>query len=91
MASLVLAKTVGVNAIPGDFTIVNDPGYVVVQNPNQFPTTAIGDLRRHGNPHFEVYGNTVTVGGITAGGRGRDREYRGGNRRGRSHTLYSQQ
>ena len=65
---LILAKTAGVNAIPGDFTIVNDPGYVVVQNPNQFPATANVTFAGTGNPHFEVYGNTVTVGGISTSG-----------------------
>lgn len=67
---VILAKTSGVNAFPGNFTIVNDPGYVVVQVPNQFPTTATVTFAGTGNPHFEVYGNTVTVGGIFGTGGG---------------------
>ena len=67
--TLILAKTSGY-AIPGDFTISNANTYVVVQNPNQFPATATVSFTGSGDPHFEVYGNTVTVAGIsgTVGG-----------------------
>ena len=66
---VVLAKTSG-NAIPGDFTLVDDPAFVIVQNPNQFPTTAKVTFSGSGNPHLEVYGNAVTVGAINGSGGG---------------------
>ena len=69
MASLYLAKTSG-NAITGDFTLVDDPAFVIVQNPNQFPTTAKVTFSGSGNPHLEVHGNTVTVGAIIGTGGG---------------------
>jgi fibronectin-binding autotransporter adhesin len=67
--TLILAKTAGY-AIPGNFTIANSNTFVVVQNANQFPATAAVSFTGSGDPHFEVYGNSVTVGGIsnTAGG-----------------------
>ena len=67
--TLVLAKTSGY-AIPGDFTISNANTYVVVQNPNQFPATAKISFTGTGDPHFEMYGNTVTVAGISGTGGG---------------------
>ena len=60
-----LAKTSGY-AIPGDFTIANGSTYVVVQGANQFPATA--NVAFSGFSHFEVYGNNVTVGGISGAG-----------------------
>jgi autotransporter-associated beta strand protein len=67
--TLVLAKTSGY-AISGDITISNAYTYLVVQNPNQFPTTSKIKFTGTGDPHFEIYGNTVTVAGIsgTVGG-----------------------
>ena len=64
-----LAKSSGY-AIPGDFTLVDDPAFAIVQNPNQFPTTAKVTFSGSGNPHLEVYGNTVTVGAINGSGGG---------------------
>lgn len=66
----VLAKSSG-NAIPGDFTIANANTYLRCEAANQqFPTTAKVTFSGTGDPHFEVYGNTVTVGGISATGGG---------------------
>lgn len=64
-----LAKDSGY-AITGDFTIANANTYVVVKNANQFPATAKVTFAGTGDPHFEVFGNSVTVGAIigTAGG-----------------------
>ena len=67
---LMLAKTPGVNAITGDVTLVNDAAFLVVKNPNQFPATTKVTFAGTYNPHFEVYGNTVTVGGIFCTGGG---------------------
>ena len=67
--TLILAKTSGY-AIPGDFTISNGTTYLVVQNANQFPATAKVTLSGTAHPHFEMYGNTVTVGGISGAGIG---------------------
>jgi autotransporter-associated beta strand protein len=64
--TLTLAKNSGVNAIPGDFTLSNANTFVIVQNANQFPSTAKVTFSGSGNPHFEVYGNNVTVGGISS-------------------------
>ena len=66
---VILAKTSG-NAITGDFTLVDDPAFVIVQNPNQFPTTAKVTFSGSGNPHLEVHGNAVTVGAIIGSGGG---------------------
>jgi autotransporter-associated beta strand protein len=66
---LILAKTSGY-AIPGSFTISNGNTYVVVQYPNQFPATAKVSFTGTGDPHFEMYGNTVTVAGISGTGGG---------------------
>jgi autotransporter-associated beta strand protein len=65
----VLAKTSGY-AIPGSFTISNGNTYVVVQNPDQFPASAKVSFTGTGDPHFEMYGNTVTVAGISGTGGG---------------------
>jgi autotransporter-associated beta strand protein len=67
--TVILAKTAGY-AIPGDFTISNANTFVVVQNANQFPATAKVTFNGTGDPHFSIYGHTVTVGGIigSAGG-----------------------
>ena len=63
--TVTLAKTSGY-AIPGDFTLTNNGTFVVVQNANQFPATAkITFTAGTGNPHFEIYGNSVTVAGIS--------------------------
>ena len=68
--TLALAKTSGY-AIPGDFTIANANTFVIVRNAAaQFPATAKVTFSGTGNPHFEVYGNTVTVGGISGSGAG---------------------
>ena len=68
--TLALAKTSGY-AIPGDFTIANANTFVIVRNAAaQFPATAKVTFSGTGNPHFEVYGNTVTVGGISGSGGG---------------------
>jgi fibronectin-binding autotransporter adhesin len=67
--TFILAKTSGY-AIPGDFTIANGNTYLIVRNANQFPATAKVSFTGTNNPHFEIYGNTVTVGGLcgTVGG-----------------------
>jgi autotransporter-associated beta strand protein len=67
--TVVLAKTAGY-AIPGDFTIANANTYVVVQNANQFPSTAKITFAGTGDPHFELFGHTVTVAGISGTGGG---------------------
>ncbi len=54
-------------AVPGNFTINNNGTYVMVQNANpQFPASAV--ITFSGSSHFEVMGNTVTVGGISGPG-----------------------
>ena len=64
-----LAKSSGY-AITGDFTIANANTYVIVQNANQFPATAAVTFAGTGDPHFEVFGNSVTVGKISGTGGG---------------------
>jgi autotransporter-associated beta strand protein len=54
-------------AVPGNFTINNNGTYVMVQSANpQFPASAV--VTFSGSSHFEVFGNTVTVGGISGPG-----------------------
>jgi autotransporter-associated beta strand protein len=67
--TLILAKSSGY-ALSGDITISNAYTYLVVQKPNQFPATSKVKFTGSGDPHFEIYGNTVTVAGIsgTVGG-----------------------
>ena len=82
-----LAKTSGY-AIPGDFTWSTIPR----MSSSRIPTNSRRRLMWRfgsGNPHLEVYGNTVTVGGINLRRR-RDREHRGGNRRGQRNARRQQ-
>ena len=61
-----LAKNSGY-AIPGNLTINNSSTYVIVQNANpQFSSNSL--LAFSGSSHLEVFGNTVTVGGISGSG-----------------------
>ncbi len=61
-----LAKTAGY-AIPGNLSIANSGTYVVVQNANQqFSSGTVVSFS--GSSHLEVYGNSVTVGGISGAG-----------------------
>ena len=61
-----LAKTSGY-AVPGNLTISGGSTYVVVQNANpQFSPGAI--VTFSSSPHLEVFGNNVTVGGISGAG-----------------------
>ena len=61
-----MAKTAGY-AIPGNLTISNSGTYVIVQNANnQFGPTSTVTVS--GGSHFETFGNTVTVGGISGSG-----------------------
>jgi autotransporter-associated beta strand protein len=53
-------------AIPGDFNIANASTYLVVQGANQFPTTANVSFSGTGDPHFELYGHSITVAGINS-------------------------
>ena len=69
----VLAKT-SCYAIAGDFAIANSNAFVVVQNPNQFPATAVVTMSGSGSPALEVYGNSVTVGGLSGNGTVEDTE-----------------
>ena len=64
--TVVLAKNSGY-AIPGNLTINNSSTYVIVQNANpQFSSNSL--LAFSGSSHLEVFGNTVTVGGISGSG-----------------------
>jgi fibronectin-binding autotransporter adhesin len=62
--SVVLAKTAGY-AIGGDFTIYDYYTHVIVKKPNQFPATAKVSFTGS-DGYLELFGNTVTVGGISA-------------------------
>ena len=63
----ILAKTSGY-AIPGNLTISGGGSFVIVQNSNQLPATATINFAANAYAHLEVYGNTVTVGGISGTG-----------------------
>ncbi len=57
-------------AIPGDFTIANAQTYLIVQGANQFPATVNITFSGTGDPHFELYGHSLTVAGINSRGGG---------------------
>ena len=63
--TVILANTAGY-AIPANCTISGGSTYVIVENANQqFSPNSI--VTFSSTPHLEIYGNNVTVGGISAG------------------------
>jgi autotransporter-associated beta strand protein len=67
--TVVLAKYSGY-ALSGNLTITDGNSFVIVQNPNPFPASTVLTMSGSGDPHLEVYGNTVTVGGLVGSGTG---------------------
>ena len=64
--TVTLANTAGY-AIPANCTISGGSTYVIVGNANpQFSPNSI--ITFSSSPHLEVYGNNVTVGGISGAG-----------------------
>ena len=65
--TVTLSKTSGYAISGNSLAIANSGTYVVVQNANpQFPSTAM--ITFSSSPHLEIFGNSVTVGGISGAG-----------------------